>query len=103
MAAGTVLKPLLMKARQHRFPFRRIQGPRHQPYGGGYRRDIPRSPLSVKRSAGDSERFAGCFNAYNRNQFPNGCHHNCSSAENGRPSSMANFFWTSITISALRR
>src|SRR3954447_9722629 len=98
-----VLKSLVMQAGQDCFPFGGNKRPRYMPHGsGGRRNNCCTLLLPVKGSARKAEDFAGCFYSDHWPKIANGRSHGVFVSASGRPSSIASFFWTSITISALR-
>src|SRR4051812_19372454 len=97
-----VLKSLFMQAGQDGFPFRGNKCPRHMPRGGGRRTKTSCTLLPVEGCPRKAKDLAGCFYSGNWRKILNGGSHGVSVSASGIPSSMATFFWTSITISALR-
>src|SRR3954471_8566007 len=97
-----VLKSFFMQAGQDRFPFRGNKCPRHMPRGGGRRTKTSCTLLPVEGCPRKAKDLAGCFYSGNWRKILNGGSHGVSVSASGIPSSMATFFWTSITISALR-
>src|SRR3954447_9730898 len=97
-----VLKSLFMQAGQNRFPFAGNKRPWHMPHGSGRRRKTPCTLVPVEGCSRKAKDLAGCFYSGNWRKILNGGSHDVSVSASGTPSSMATFFWTSITISALR-
>src|SRR6266542_2502045 len=107
----TILKTLIMQDGQHVGPFARAEracgaGPlrhrrfRHRRWGRAQDGTLP-----IEGSAGHREEIAGGNDTHGGGQMDDGIHQGFSSGPalgRGQPNSAPTFFWTSMTISALR-